>query len=58
MLKIRRISSMIKNGGENIFMIQETKISNMQEFCAKSFSIGYSFSNSSGLYGGLVTLWK
>ncbi|XP_058784579.1 uncharacterized protein LOC131659399 [Vicia villosa] len=34
----------------------------MQEFCAKSFwcntPIGYSFSNSCGLSGGLITLWK
>ncbi|XP_058769380.1 uncharacterized protein LOC131643223 [Vicia villosa] len=43
-------------------MIQETKLINLQEFVAKSFwkskGIGFSFSNSLGRSGGLLTLWK
>lgn len=53
---------MIKYGGADIFMIRETKVTNMQDFYAKSMwsntSIGYSFSNSTCLSGGLITLWK
>ncbi|XP_058767553.1 uncharacterized protein LOC131641267 [Vicia villosa] len=46
----------------DIFLIQETKISNLQEFVALSFwcnkGIGFSFSNSVRRSGGLLILWK
>lgn len=53
---------MILKGGVVVFMIQETKMSSMQDFCAKSLwsgnNVGYSFSNSYYLSGSLITLWK
>lgn len=61
-LKRRRLKSLISKGKEDVFMFQETKISILQDFVAKSFwnneGIGYSFSNSSGLSRGLLTMWK
>lgn len=61
-LKRRRISSIIIKGRADIFFIQETKVVNMCEKVASSFwrslDIGYSFSNSDGRSGGLITLWK
>lgn len=58
--KRRRMNTLIKNDGAVVFFIHETKLANMQDFCAKSLwsntSIGYSFSNSTGLSGGLITL--
>ncbi|XP_058768728.1 uncharacterized protein LOC131642504 [Vicia villosa] len=61
-LKRRRVSSIIKKGKVDILMIQETKIKYFKDFIAKSFlngsDIGFSFSNSNGASGGLLTLWK
>ncbi|XP_058741529.1 uncharacterized protein LOC131613909 [Vicia villosa] len=61
-LKRRRIKSLILKGNVDVFMIQETKITNFQDFVAKRFwknvGIGYSFTNSLGFTGGLLTLWK
>lgn len=61
-LKIRRISDIIKKGEANIFLIQETKLTNLNELLAKSLwsniEIGYSFSNSVGMSGGMISLWK
>ncbi|XP_058783264.1 uncharacterized protein LOC131657935 [Vicia villosa] len=61
-LKRRRISSLIKKGNADIFLIQETKITSMDDEMAKSFwrdsEVGYSFSNSLGRSGGILTLWK
>ncbi|XP_058741846.1 uncharacterized protein LOC131614250 [Vicia villosa] len=62
LLKRRRINSIINKGKADIFVIQETKVMLMEESIAKSFwrkdNIGYSFSNSVGRSGGLITLWK
>ncbi|XP_058775200.1 uncharacterized protein LOC131649456 [Vicia villosa] len=62
LVKRRRISSIISRGMDDIFVIQETKICRMEEAIAKSFwrkdSIEYSYSNSIGRSGGLLTLWK
>ncbi|XP_058775034.1 uncharacterized protein LOC131649281 [Vicia villosa] len=62
LLKRRRISSIITRGKADIFVIQETKISSMEEVMAKSFwrkdYIEYSYSNSVGRSGGMITLWK
>ncbi|XP_058741821.1 uncharacterized protein LOC131614218 [Vicia villosa] len=61
-LKRRRINSLILKSKADVFLIQETKIRELQDFVAKSFwsggDIGYSFSNSSGRSGGILTLWK
>lgn len=61
-LKRRRISSIIVKEKADIFLIQETKVSNMTDLVAKSFwrvpEIGFSFSNSEGRSGGLITLWN
>lgn len=42
--------------------IQEIKWIDPKDFCPKSLwsnmSVGYSFSNSCGFSGGLITLWK
>lgn len=61
-LKRSRISSIISKGKADVFLIQETKVVNMSEKVASSFwrysDIGYSFSNSEGRSGGLITLWK
>ncbi|CAI8593121.1 unnamed protein product [Vicia faba] len=61
-LKRRKISSLIKKGNVEIFLIQETKISNLQDYIARSFwsntEVGFSFTNSRGMSGNLVTLWR
>lgn len=61
-LKIRRISSIIMKGKADIFLIQEAKVATMSDAVANSFwrstEIGFSFSNSEGRSGGLITLWK
>src|SRR3954471_10572923 len=61
-LKRKRISALISKCKADIFLIQETKLVNMHEWVAKSFwrggDIGFSFSNSVGRSGGLLTLWK
>ncbi|XP_058725573.1 uncharacterized protein LOC131596854 [Vicia villosa] len=61
-LKRRRISSLINKGNTDIFLLQETKISNLNEDYANSFwrhpDIGFSFTNSEGRSGGLITFWK
>lgn len=61
-LKRSRISTTIMKGKADIFLIQETKVSNMSDSVAKSFwrspEIGFSFSNSVGRSGGLITLWN
>ncbi|XP_058760896.1 uncharacterized protein LOC131634265 [Vicia villosa] len=61
-LKRRRISALVIKSKADIFFIQETKLSSMHDFVAKSFwnakDIGFSFSNSSGRSGGLLTLWR
>lgn len=61
-LKRRRIKSLIVKGNANVFMIQGTKITNLQDFVAKSFwnnvGICYSFTNFLDFSGGLLTLWK
>lgn len=61
-LKRRRISSIIMKGKADLFLIQETKVSNMSDMVANSFwrssEIGFSFSNLEGRSGGLITLWK
>ncbi|XP_058778886.1 uncharacterized protein LOC131652909 [Vicia villosa] len=61
-LKRRRISHLINKGSADIFLLQETKISNMVEDYANSFwrhsEIGFSFVNSEGRSGGLITMWK
>ncbi|XP_058741336.1 uncharacterized protein LOC131613705 [Vicia villosa] len=61
-LKRRRIKALIKKGKAVIFMIQETKISSLKDNLARSFwsslEVGYSFSNSTGMSGGLLTLWN
>ncbi|XP_058742118.1 uncharacterized protein LOC131614567 [Vicia villosa] len=58
----RRLKSLMYKGNADVFMFQETKISNLQDFVAKSFwnniNIGYSFSNSVDMAGGLLTIWK
>ncbi|CAK8566094.1 unnamed protein product [Lathyrus sativus] len=45
-----------------MFLIQESKISNMEDFVAYSMwskmDVDFSFSNSIGFSGGLITLWK
>lgn len=62
MLKRKRISALIKKANVKIFMIQKKKISCLKEEIAKIFwssmDIGYSYSNSVGLSGGLLILWK
>lgn len=61
-LKRRRIKSLILKCNTEGFMVQEKKITNLKDFVAKSFwnndGIGYFITNSSGLSGGLLTLWK
>ncbi|XP_058764508.1 uncharacterized protein LOC131637959 [Vicia villosa] len=61
-LKRRRVSSIITKGKAYIFIIQETKIKYFKDSFVKSFwngsDIGFSFSNSNGVSGGLLTLWK
>ncbi|XP_058741918.1 uncharacterized protein LOC131614336 [Vicia villosa] len=61
-LKRRRISSLIKRGNANIFLLQETKIVSMDDVTAKSFwrdtEVCYSFSNSLGRSGGILTIWN
>ncbi|XP_058787450.1 uncharacterized protein LOC131661827 [Vicia villosa] len=61
-LKRRRINSLIFKGNADVFMLQETKLVDIQDFVAKSFwctnGIGFSFSNATGRSGGLLTLWK
>lgn len=61
-LKRSRINLIIMKGKANVFLIQETKVSNMRDLVANSFwrssEIGFSFSNSEGRSGGLITLWK
>lgn len=61
-LKRRRICSIIWKGKADIFLIQETKISNMEDFIARSFwdefGIGFSFSNPVSLLGGTIILWE
>ncbi|XP_058756965.1 uncharacterized protein LOC131630196 [Vicia villosa] len=61
-LKRKRINSLISKSKADVFLIQETKIRELQDFVAKSFwcggDIGFSFSNSSGRSGGILTLWK
>ncbi|XP_058783302.1 uncharacterized protein LOC131657978 [Vicia villosa] len=61
-LKRRRISSLVIKSKDDIFFIQETKLTSMHDFMAKSFwnakDIGFSFSNSTGRSGGLLTLWN
>ncbi|XP_058786229.1 uncharacterized protein LOC131660883 [Vicia villosa] len=61
-LKRRRISSLVIKSKADIFFIQETKLTNMHDFVAKIFwnrkDIGFSYSNSLGRSGGLLTLWK
>lgn len=59
-MKRRRINTIINKGKATIFFIQEIKIKDFQEFYAKilwvNSKVGYSFSNSPGLSGGIVTL--
>ncbi|XP_058776198.1 uncharacterized protein LOC131650510 [Vicia villosa] len=61
-LKRRRISSLIVKGKADIFLVQETKISSMNDVLAHSFwncsDLGFSYSNSVGRSGGLLTLWN
>ncbi|XP_058730971.1 uncharacterized protein LOC131602770 [Vicia villosa] len=61
-LKRRPISALIEKGNADICLLQETKITNMNETLAKSFwrhpEISFSFSNSAGRSGDLITLWK
>lgn len=61
-LKRSRINSIISKGKADVFLIQETKVVSMSDKVARSFwkhsDIGYSFSNSEGRSGGLITLWK
>ncbi|XP_058783058.1 uncharacterized protein LOC131657708 [Vicia villosa] len=61
-LKRRRISNIIKKGLADVFLIQETKVVDMKDDIANSLwkneEVGYSFSNSVGLSGGIITLWK
>lgn len=61
-LKRRRINYLISKGNADVFLLQETKLSYLQECIIKSFwcssEIGYSFSNLSGMLGGIITLWK
>ncbi|XP_058726206.1 uncharacterized protein LOC131597531 [Vicia villosa] len=60
-LKRKRNSAIIKKSKADMFLIQETKITNMEDGWDKSFwnsqEIGFSFSNSLGRSGGLITLW-
>src|SRR4051812_18423957 len=61
-LKRRRIGALIKKGNADVFLIQETKIVNMEGDLAKSFwhssEADFSFSNSIGRSGGLLILWN
>src|SRR3954470_15631087 len=61
-LKRRRVNSLINKGQADIFLLQETKISNMNEVWAKSFwsssEVDFSFSNSMGRSGGFLTIWR
>ncbi|XP_058774258.1 uncharacterized protein LOC131648524 [Vicia villosa] len=61
-LNRRRIDEVIRRGKAEIFLLQETKITSLNEEVARSFwvspDIGYSFSNSLGRSGGLLILWK
>ncbi|XP_058775955.1 uncharacterized protein LOC131650251 [Vicia villosa] len=61
-LKRRRISTILKKGDADIVLIQETKLSNTEEFMVKGMwsgtEVGYSFSNSVGLSGGILSLWR
>ncbi|XP_058767474.1 uncharacterized protein LOC131641186 [Vicia villosa] len=61
-LKRRRISSILKKGDADIVLIQETKLTNMEDFVAKSMwsntDVGFSFTNTVGMSGGILTLWR
>ncbi|XP_058762298.1 uncharacterized protein LOC131635678 [Vicia villosa] len=61
-LKRRRISNIIKKGEADIFLLQESKFTNCTEGLAKSLwsnsDIDFSFSNSVGMSGGMISLWK
>lgn len=61
-LKRSRINSIIMKGKADVFLIQETKFSNMSDLVANSLwrtpELGFSFSNLEGRSVGLITLWK
>ncbi|XP_058766616.1 uncharacterized protein LOC131640222 [Vicia villosa] len=60
--KRRRISNIISRGKADIFLLQETKLKSYSIGLANSFwsteSIGFLASDSEGLSGGLLILWK
>lgn len=59
-LKRRRINSLIKKGKADLFLLQETKISFMNEAIAKTFwsslEVDFSFVNSLARLGGFLTI--
>lgn len=61
-IKRRRIISLIKKGNADVFLLQETTITSMDEAKGRSFwsspKVGFSFTNSMGRSGGLLTIWN
>src|SRR4051812_36801665 len=61
-LKRKRVRSIITKGKADIFMIQETKYKEIKDHYVSSLwggsEVGFSYSNSNGASGGLITLWK
>lgn len=62
LVKRKRVSSIISKGKADIFFIQESKLKKVNEDMAMSFwrsgEIDSSSSESIGLSGGLIILWK
>ncbi|XP_058755940.1 uncharacterized protein LOC131629163 [Vicia villosa] len=62
LVKRRRIHQIITSGKADVFLIQETKLRSCSEATAKSFwceeGIEFSVTDSEGMSGGLIILWK
>ncbi|XP_058762006.1 uncharacterized protein LOC131635401 [Vicia villosa] len=62
LIKRKRIAQIVKNGKEDIFLIQESKLETVDVGIVNSLwpneKVGLSFSGSSGASGGLITIWK
>lgn len=60
--KRRKISQIVDKGKADIILLQETKLKSCSDAMSSSFwraeNIGYSVSDSEGLPGGLLILWK
>ncbi|XP_058726611.1 uncharacterized protein LOC131597971 [Vicia villosa] len=61
-IKRKRISSIIRGGKADMFLIQETKMKEVSVLLDSSFwekeDIGFSYSAANGMSGGLLTIWK